>query len=92
MFIREGGSIPIVTSFKQKLGADTLLLGWGLDDDNTHAPNEKFSLSDFHSGIRASTALSAALESQRGFTRAEYNARHPSGKLGEASSLAAPEA
>jgi succinyl-diaminopimelate desuccinylase len=61
VFIREGGSIPIVTSFKQKLGADTLLLGWGLDDDNTHAPNEKFSLADFHRGIRASTALWAAL-------------------------------
>ena len=57
VFIREGGSIPIVTVFKEQLGVDTLLLGWGLDDDNTHGPNEKFSLADFHRGIRASAYL-----------------------------------
>jgi acetylornithine deacetylase/succinyl-diaminopimelate desuccinylase-like protein len=57
VFMREGGSIPIVTNFKQQLGADTLLLGWGLDDDNTHSPNEKFSLADFHRGIKASAHL-----------------------------------
>ncbi len=57
VFIREGGSIPIVTTFHEKLGIDTLLLGWGQDDDNTHGPNEKFSLADFHRGIRASTHL-----------------------------------
>jgi len=34
-----------------------LLLGWGLNDDNLHSPNEKFSLANFHNGIRASTAL-----------------------------------
>jgi succinyl-diaminopimelate desuccinylase len=39
------------------LGVDTLLLGWGLDDDNTHSPNEKFSLADFHRGIKASAHL-----------------------------------
>ena len=57
VFIREGGSIPIVTGFKDKLGVDTLLLGWGLDDDNTHSPNEKFSLADFQRGIKASAYL-----------------------------------
>jgi succinyl-diaminopimelate desuccinylase len=57
VFIREGGSIPIVTNFKEQLGVDTLLLGWGLDDDNTHSPNEKFSIADFHRGIRASAHL-----------------------------------
>ncbi|MFM7844294.1 MAG: dipeptidase [Planctomycetota bacterium] len=57
VFIREGGSIPIVAMLHKLLGVDTLLLGWGLDDDNTHSPNEKFSLADFHRGIRASAAL-----------------------------------
>ena len=57
VFIREGGSIPIVGDFRKELGVDTLLLGWGLDDDNTHSPNEKFCLADFHRGIKASAAL-----------------------------------
>ena len=43
VFIREGGSIPIVNTFADVLGVDVLLLGWGQNDDNTHSPNEKFS-------------------------------------------------
>ena len=57
VFTREGGSIPVMTTFHQTLGADILLVGWGQDDDNTHAPNEKFCLADFHRGIRASARL-----------------------------------
>lgn len=57
VFIREGGSIPVVSTFHDLLGLDTLLLGWGLDDDNTHSPNEKFCLADFHRGIKASAYL-----------------------------------
>jgi succinyl-diaminopimelate desuccinylase len=57
VFIREGGSIPVVATFADALGVDTLLLGWGQDDDNTHSPNEKFSLADFHRAIKASTRL-----------------------------------
>jgi succinyl-diaminopimelate desuccinylase len=57
VFIREGGSIPIVTTFHQSLGVDALLLGWGQDDDNMHSPNEKFSLADFHRGIKSSAYL-----------------------------------
>ena len=66
VFIREGGSIPVVGTFHDQLGVDTLLLGWGLDDDNTHSPNEKFNLADFHRGIRASAYLWAELAKTRG--------------------------
>ncbi len=61
VFIRDGGSIPVVGLFKTKLGVDTLLLGWGQHDDNLHGPNEKFSLADFHRGIRANVHLLAEL-------------------------------
>ena len=57
VFIREGGSIPVVGLLKTHLGVDTLLLGWGQNDDNLHGPNEKFSLADFHRGIKASAHL-----------------------------------
>jgi acetylornithine deacetylase/succinyl-diaminopimelate desuccinylase-like protein len=57
VFIREGGSIPIVTTIARELDADVLLLGWGQNDDNTHSPNEKFSLEDYQRGIRASAHL-----------------------------------
>jgi len=61
VFIREGGSIPIVSTFAEQLRAEVLLLGWGQNDDNLHSPNEKFSLADFHHGIAASAALWARL-------------------------------
>lgn len=57
VFIRSGGSIPLVNSFSDHLGIDTLLLGWGQDDDNPHSPDEKFSLEDFHRGIASSAHL-----------------------------------
>jgi len=57
VLIREGGSIPVVATFRELLGVDTLLLGWGQNTDNLHSPNERFSLSDFQSGIRASAHL-----------------------------------
>jgi succinyl-diaminopimelate desuccinylase len=57
VYTREGGSIPIITLMSNVLNADVLLLGWGLDDDNAHAPNEKFSLDSFHKGIKASARL-----------------------------------
>jgi acetylornithine deacetylase/succinyl-diaminopimelate desuccinylase-like protein len=61
VFIREGGSIPVVGLIKTHLKVDTLLLGWGQNDDNLHGPNEKFSIADFHRGIRASARLLAEL-------------------------------
>ncbi len=57
VFIREGGSIPIVTRFQEVLGCDCLLLGWGLSDDNCHSPNEKFRVADYFRGIEASAGL-----------------------------------
>ena len=57
VFIREGGSIPIVGTFKRALGIDTLLLGWGQSDDNAHSPNERFSLMDFERGTYSALAL-----------------------------------
>ncbi len=63
VFIREGGSIPIVGLFKELLGFDNiLLLGWGSPDDGAHSPNERFSLEDFHRGIQSAAALFYELE------------------------------
>jgi acetylornithine deacetylase/succinyl-diaminopimelate desuccinylase-like protein len=57
VLLREGGSIPIVNDFKKVLGADTLLLGLGLPEDNAHSPNEKFDLDCFENGQRMSAYL-----------------------------------
>ena len=57
VLIREGGSIPIVSQMVAATKADVLLIGWGLDDDGAHSPNEKFCLDDFYRGIRASSRL-----------------------------------
>ena len=52
IFIREGGSIPIAALFYNLLGVQIVMMGFGLPDDNLHAPNEKYSLSQFYKGIR----------------------------------------
>ena len=57
ILMREGGSIPIVNDFKKHLGADTLLLGLSLPDDNPHSPNEKFDLACYTAGMRMSACL-----------------------------------
>ncbi|MBI3666217.1 MAG: dipeptidase [Acidobacteria bacterium] len=53
VYIRSGGSIPIVGSFLQHAGIPSVMMGFGLPDDNLHAPNEKFHLPNFFHGIRA---------------------------------------
>jgi acetylornithine deacetylase/succinyl-diaminopimelate desuccinylase-like protein len=57
VFNREGGSIPVVSTFQEELGLPSVLFGVGLPDENAHAPNEKLDLSNFHNGIIASAFL-----------------------------------
>ena len=57
VFCREGGSIPVVSTFQEELGAPAVLFGVGLPDENAHAPNEKLDLSNFHNGVVASAIL-----------------------------------
>lgn len=53
VFIRSGGSVPIVGDFAHHLGIPTVMMGLGLPDDGLHSPNEKFKLDNFYLGIRA---------------------------------------
>jgi acetylornithine deacetylase/succinyl-diaminopimelate desuccinylase-like protein len=53
VFVRGGGSIPIVGDFARQLGVPTVMMGFGLPDDNLHAPNEKFDLSNFYRGTES---------------------------------------
>jgi acetylornithine deacetylase/succinyl-diaminopimelate desuccinylase-like protein len=57
VFTREGGSIPVVSTFQQVLGLPSVLFGVGLPDENAHAPNEKLDLGNFFNGIIASAFL-----------------------------------
>jgi acetylornithine deacetylase/succinyl-diaminopimelate desuccinylase-like protein len=57
VFTREGGSIPVVSTFQEELGLPSVLFGVGLPDENAHAPNEKLDVGNFHNGIIASAIL-----------------------------------
>jgi acetylornithine deacetylase/succinyl-diaminopimelate desuccinylase-like protein len=60
-FIGGGGSIPVAGYFKSILEIDSLLIGFGNDDDQVHSPNGKFDVSSFHRGIRAWARILDAL-------------------------------
>ena len=57
VFTREGGSIPVVSTFQEELGLPSVLFGVGLPDENAHAPNEKLDVANFHGGIISSAFL-----------------------------------
>jgi len=57
VFNREGGSIPVVSTFQEELGVPSVLFGVGLPDENAHAPDERLDLGNFHNGIIASAYL-----------------------------------
>jgi acetylornithine deacetylase/succinyl-diaminopimelate desuccinylase-like protein len=57
VFIREGGTLPILSYFKRYLGGELIAAGLGLNDDNWHSPNEKFDLDNFQNGIAMSVEL-----------------------------------
>ena len=65
VFCREGGSIPVVSTFHEELGAPAVLFGVGLPDENAHAPNERLDLGNFHNGIVSAAALYDEIASTR---------------------------
>ena len=65
VFNREGGSIPVVSTFQEVLGLPTVLFGVGLPDENAHAPNEKLDLANFHNGVIASACSTTRSRSGR---------------------------
>ncbi len=66
VFLRSGGSIPVVNTFQETLGIPTVLMGFALPDDGMHAPNEKFHLPNFYSGIMTSMWFLSEVASQLG--------------------------
>jgi acetylornithine deacetylase/succinyl-diaminopimelate desuccinylase-like protein len=61
VFLRSGGTIPVVSAFQEVLGIPTVLMGFALPDDRIHAPNEKFHLPNFYRGIATSLCFLAAM-------------------------------
>jgi len=66
VFVRSGGSIPVVALFHEHLGIPSVMMGFGLPDDNLHAPNEKFNLENFYKGSETIARFLAAFGSAKG--------------------------
>jgi acetylornithine deacetylase/succinyl-diaminopimelate desuccinylase-like protein len=72
VFLRSGGSIPVVTTFQEILGIPAVLMGFGLPDDHIHGPNEKFHLPNFYNAIATSIwylAVAAKLRGTQGMQK-----------------------
>jgi acetylornithine deacetylase/succinyl-diaminopimelate desuccinylase-like protein len=72
VFLRSGGSIPVVTTFQELLGIPSVLMGFGLPDDHIHGPNEKFHLPNFYKAIATSIwylAVAAKLRGTQGMQK-----------------------
>jgi acetylornithine deacetylase/succinyl-diaminopimelate desuccinylase-like protein len=57
VFLREGGSLPVVATLRNVFGMPVVLMGFGLNDDNMHAPNEKMELECFYRGVKTAIAM-----------------------------------
>jgi acetylornithine deacetylase/succinyl-diaminopimelate desuccinylase-like protein len=66
LFLRSGGTIPVVNMLQEQLGIPTILMGFALPDDQIHGPNEKFYLPNFFNGIKTSMAFLAEIGAQLG--------------------------
>jgi acetylornithine deacetylase/succinyl-diaminopimelate desuccinylase-like protein len=69
IFIRSGGSIPVVHTFQHALGIPAVLMGFGLPGDHIHGPNEKLSLSIFHKAVETSISYFALVSQLKSFAR-----------------------
>jgi acetylornithine deacetylase/succinyl-diaminopimelate desuccinylase-like protein len=74
VFIRSGGSIPVVNTFQKILGIPAVLMGFGLPDDHIHGPNEKFHLPNFYKAIATSIWYLALAAKLRGVRRTQEHA------------------
>jgi len=65
LFLAEGGSIPVVATFQRVLGVSTVLMGFGLHDENLHAPNEHFRVANFYRGIQTTARFFTEMAAQK---------------------------
>jgi acetylornithine deacetylase/succinyl-diaminopimelate desuccinylase-like protein len=83
VFVREGGSIPIIAAFDRMLKVPSVLMGVGLNEDNIHAPNEKLDLDHFYKGIEASAYLMEELGVTGKSSRSKTRKKPPKRKTGK---------